>query len=68
MKVRLNVLLNAQDDFKCGDCKKCPIHQESYFSTHQYEDIKISCPLGYDSVSCPLEPLAKSETQERSEE
>ena len=55
MKVRLNVLLNAPEDYSCGDCKKCPIHQESYYSTHQFEEIKISCPLGYNSVSCPLE-------------
>ena len=36
MKVRLNVVLNAPDDYSCGDCNKCPIHTESYFSTHQY--------------------------------
>ncbi len=64
MKVRLNVLLNAPNDFKCGDCKKCPIHQESYFSTHQYEKVEIRCPLGYNSVSCPLEPQAESEDKE----
>lgn len=61
MKVRLNVLLNAPDDFACGDCKKCPIHQEAYFSTHQYEEVKIHCPLGYTSVSCPIEPQTESE-------
>lgn len=62
MKVRLNIVLNAPEDYSCGDCKKCPIHQESYFSTHQYEEVKISCPLGYNSVSCPLEPQVKLDT------
>lgn len=61
MKVKLNVLLNAPSDFKCGYCKKCPIHQESCFSTHQYEEVKIRCPLGYNSVSCPLELQVESE-------
>jgi hypothetical protein len=61
MKVRLNVLLNAPNDFKCGDCMKCPIHQESYFSTYQYEESKVYCPLGFNSISCPIETLAESE-------
>lgn len=63
MKVRLNVMLNAPDDFTCGDCKKCPIHTEAHFSTHQYEEVKISCPLGYNPVSCPIEPQTESEKQ-----
>lgn len=62
-KVRLNVLLNAPNDFECGDCKKCPIHQESRFSTQQYEDVKISCPLGFNHISCPIE-LYKIESEE----
>lgn len=61
MKVKLNVLLNAPNGFQCGDCTKCPIHQEAYFSTYQYEEVKISCPLGYNSVSCPLEPQVESD-------
>ena len=64
MKVRLNVVLNAPNDYSCGDCKKCPIHQEGRFITHQFEEIKISCPLGYNSVSCPLEPQSESEDKE----
>lgn len=64
MKVRLNVVLNVPDDYSCGDCKKCPIHQESYFSTHQCQETKISCPLGYNSISCPLE-LYKVESEDK---
>ncbi len=56
MKARIDIKINVPDNFKCGECKKCPIHQETYFSTHQYEETKINCPLGYNSVSCPLEP------------
>ncbi len=63
MKVRLNVVLNAPDDYSCGYCKKCPIHQESYFSTHQYEEVMIKCLLGYNSVSCPIE-VQESEDKE----
>lgn len=63
MKVRLNVLFNAPNDFKCGDCKKCPIHQESYFSTHQYEELKIYCSLGFNSINCPIETLAEAGEQ-----
>lgn len=66
MKVRLNVILNAPDDYTCGDCKKCPIHQEAHFSTHQYKETKIGCPLGYNSVSCPIE--VKNEVQEEQDE
>ena len=65
MKVRLNVLLNAPDDYRCGDCKKCPIHQESNFSTQQYEKVEIRCPLGYNSISCPLEPQTESEEDKK---
>ena len=55
MKIRINVLLNASDYFKCGDCKNCPIHQEKYTSAQQYEEVKIYCPLGFNSISCPVE-------------
>ena len=61
MKVKLNVVLNAPDDYSCGDCKKCPIHQEAHLYTYQYEKVEIKCPLGYNSVSCLLEPLIESE-------
>lgn len=63
MKVRLNVVLNASDDYSCGDCKKCPMHQESYLSTHQYEELKVYCPLGFNSISCPIEILKESEKE-----
>ena len=56
-KVLLSIKINAPDDFQCGDCKKCPIHQESYFSTHFYEETKVSCPLGYNKTTCPLEEV-----------
>ncbi len=55
MKIKLTAILNAPDDFRCGECNKCPIHTESYFSTHQYTETKVNCPLGYTSVSCPIE-------------
>ena len=60
MKVRLNAVLNAPEDYSCGNCERCPIHQESRFSTQQYTERKMSCPLGYNSVSCPLEPVTES--------
>jgi len=62
MKVRLNVVLNAPEDYSCGDCKKCPIRQETYDGL--LEEIKISCPLGYNSVSCPLEPQSERKNKE----
>ena len=68
MKVRLNVELNASDDYSRGYCKKCPIHQESHFSTHQYVETRISCPLGYNSVSCPLEPQPEEGAKEWTKE
>ena len=61
MKVRLNAVLNAPEDYSCGDCKKCPIHQEYYIDIYQSTQIKIKCPLGYTSVNCPLEPVIESE-------
>ncbi len=47
-------MLNAPDDFEIGKCSKCPIHTESYYSTHQYTETKVSCPIGFTSVSCPI--------------
>lgn len=61
MKVRLNAVLNAPEDYTCGDCKKCPIRQEYYIDTYQSTVTKIKCPLGYTSVNCPLEPVTESE-------
>ncbi len=62
MKARLNVVLNVPDDYSCGNCKECPIHQKkSYFSGYQHEETEIYCPLGYNSVSCPLEPQLERE-------
>ena len=60
-KIKLCTTFNAPDDFRVGECKKCPIHQESYFSTHQYTDTKIYCPLGFNNISCPIELPAESE-------
>lgn len=64
MKVKLNVILNAPNDYSCGDCNKCPIHQETYFSTYQYTEAKVRCPLGFTSMNCPLEPQTEGEEQE----
>lgn len=59
VKVKLSVLLNAPNDFTCGDCKKCPIHKESYYDNHYSARTTISCLLGYNAVNCPLEILTE---------
>lgn len=62
MKAKINVLINVPDDFKCGECNNCPIHQESY-SSMNYGALKVYCPLGFNSISCPIE-ISKAESEE----
>lgn len=65
MKAKLNVLINVPDDFECGDCKNCPIHQENYINSYQCRESKISCPLGFNHISCPIEVVCEMNVTRR---
>lgn len=57
-KVKLNIKLNAPEEFKCGDCKHCPLKQKSYEQVcmNEFQE-NISCKIGYQPMTCPIEEI-----------
>ena len=53
-KATLLMKINVCDDFECGNCEKCPLHQESYFDNHMASGTTISCKIGFKDYNCPL--------------
>lgn len=55
-KVILSVTLNAPDSFEVGKCESCPIAKKEYQETYyNMGGCKVSCPIGYKPISCPME-------------
>ena len=55
MKAKLDIKINVPDNFKAGECIKCPIHTECYHDDHFSCGTDIKCSLGYSPNVCPLE-------------
>jgi len=55
MKIRLNTLFNAPDDYKVGDCAICPLHSISEIDYLYYTQKQIRCRLGFEPINCPVE-------------
>ncbi len=53
-KAFIKISVNVPDDFKTGDCKKCPLCGETYYDNH-YVQISTFCKLGLPSQFCPIE-------------
>jgi hypothetical protein len=48
-----HVSFKVPDSFKVGDCKNCPLHDESYFDNH-YVKTNTFCKLNASSPFCPI--------------
>ena len=53
-KARLDIRINVPDNFKCGDCKICPLREESYTDNHYSVTTTVLCKIGYNEVTCPI--------------
>ena len=55
-KIKLNVILNASDDYEVGNCNNCPIASKSSYEPFPgYYTEKTNCKLGYKPINCPVE-------------
>lgn len=54
-KAFIKMSINVPDDFKIGDCKKCPLLGETYYDNHCYVQASTFCNLGLPSQLCPME-------------
>ncbi len=53
MRANLFMQFNVPDDYKPGDCSKCPLASKSYFDNHYVEE-RLSCKVGYTPITCPV--------------
>ena len=55
MKAYVNGHIHVPDDFKAGECTKCPVHKEEDKEKEDRKENAKSCGLGYKSNSCLLD-------------
>ena len=55
MRAILNLNMGVPDNFKCGDCEKCPLSVEKYFTNQCCVRKEVTCKLGMPKELCPLE-------------
>lgn len=61
-KANINININVPDNFECGDCYICPLKETKYIQVGLQEyDTQISCKLGFQKSTCPIEVLPTAE-------
>lgn len=54
-KATVTFKINVPDDFKVGDCYRCPLCIESTYETHSYSNTSKECSLNFSAITCPLD-------------
>jgi len=55
MKIRLNALFNAPDDYEVGNCEICPLHSISEIDYLYSTQRQVRCLLKFTPINCPVE-------------